>query len=516
MAVDVAKDRDHEPTASPAQAHWWLGDDPRRGRVGVAISAAFVLAYFLYFALVTSAVHNGYGDRTFDIGFYDQGVWLLSRFHAPFVTLMGRNLFGDHAQFTLLALVPLYWLRPDATTLLWVQAAAMAAGAVPVYLLAMRRLRDPVFATVFVGAFLLHPALGLTNLENYHPDSFLIPILGFAIYAAIENRPRMFVVCSVLALLGKEDVVLVLLPVALWYAWRHNRRVGAWIAAACVAWAAIAMAVIMRTLAGISTRNAARIPFSTCVGSCSVSRHVADFTRTLVTKPAEVLRYLRSDGRPFYAWQMIAPTGLVFLVAPEIAATGAVVLLTNLFSTTVFQHSIAFHYSMVLLPALSLGTIYAVSKIAQPRARTIAVAVVGVSSLLAAYAWGPLPLAQHQFVNQASPNAPAVAAINSVTHALPPGAVVSVYDGFVTHVDHRRRVYLWPTPFSAQHWGLFHDEGRQLSFADEVQYLLLPTDLTDHPDVLTRLEPDFAVVARAEDADHRGAVLYRRVSPGSS
>ena len=100
------------------------------------------------------------------------------------------------------------------------------SGAIPVYMLAMRRLRNPIFATVFAATFLLHPALGRTNLENYHPDSFLIPILGFAIYAAVENRPRLFVVCSVLALLCKEDVVLVLLPLALWYAWRHNRRVG--------------------------------------------------------------------------------------------------------------------------------------------------------------------------------------------------------------------------------------------------------------------------------------------------
>ena len=519
MAVDVSRDLDRRSTAQPARgtkSRWWLGDDPRRGWLGLALCALFVVAYFVYFGRLTSAVHNGYGDRTFDIGLYDQGVWLLSRFHAPFVTLMGRNLFGDHAQFTLLALVPLYWIRPDATTLLWVQASAMAAGAVPVYLLAMRRLRNPVFATVFVGAFLLHPALGLTNLENYHPDSFLIPILGFAIYAAIENRPRLFVVCSALALLGKEDVVLILLPLALWYAWRRNRRVGAWVAAASVAWAAIAMAVIMRSLVGVSTRNAGRIPFSTCVASCSVTRHVADFGRTLVTKPGEVLRYLRSDGRPFYAWQMLAPTGLVMLVAPEIAATATVVLLTNLFSTTAFQHSMAFHYSMVLLPALSLGTIYAVSKIRRPRSRTIAVAIVGAASLLGAYLWGPLPLARHPFVNHTNPNTSEVAAIDSVTRALPPNAVVSVYDWYVTHVDHRQRVYLWPTPFDAQHWGLFHQEGRQLPFANDVQYLLLPTNLTDHPDVLARIKADFIPVARADDANHRGAVLYRRISPGSS
>ena len=36
----------------------------------------------------------------------------MSRFHAPFVTLMGRNLFGDHTSFILVLLVPFYWLVP--------------------------------------------------------------------------------------------------------------------------------------------------------------------------------------------------------------------------------------------------------------------------------------------------------------------------------------------------------------------------------------------------------------------
>ena len=46
----------------------------------------------------------------YDFGLYDQGIWLLSRFHNPFVTLMGRNLFGDHTSFILIFLVPLYWI----------------------------------------------------------------------------------------------------------------------------------------------------------------------------------------------------------------------------------------------------------------------------------------------------------------------------------------------------------------------------------------------------------------------
>ena len=138
----------------------------------------------------------------------------------------------------------------------------------------MRRLQNPAFATVLAAAFLLHPALAQTNLENYHPDSFLVPILGFALYAAIENKPRLFVVCSVLALLCKEDVVLILLPVAIWYALRHNRRVGAIIAGASIVAAALGL-LVMRVLIGV--RRATPIAFPSAIAD---DRAVSAATRS--------------------------------------------------------------------------------------------------------------------------------------------------------------------------------------------------------------------------------------------
>jgi len=75
-----------------------------------------VVLYAIYFAQRTVGIHNGLGTSAFDFGLYDQGIWLLSRGHAPFVTLMGRNLFGDHSSFILVLLVPLYWIFATTTT----------------------------------------------------------------------------------------------------------------------------------------------------------------------------------------------------------------------------------------------------------------------------------------------------------------------------------------------------------------------------------------------------------------
>jgi uncharacterized membrane protein len=49
---------------------------------------------------------------------------------------MGRNLFGDHASFILLFLVPVYWVIPGTSTLLVLQATAIAAAALPIYFFA--------------------------------------------------------------------------------------------------------------------------------------------------------------------------------------------------------------------------------------------------------------------------------------------------------------------------------------------------------------------------------------------
>ena len=489
-----------------------------RGRVAGAVVTGFLIAWYVVaFTRTQTAIYRGYGYRTFDLSFYDQGVWLLSRFHAPYLSIVGRNLFGDHAQFTLLGIVPLYWVRPDPSTLFFVQALALGLGAVPVYLLARRRLANPLLATVLAAAFLLHPALGQSNLENFHPDAFLVPLLGFAIYAAVENRPKMFVIFCVLALLGKEDAVLVVLPLACWYAWRHNRKVGGIMAGVSIAAVLAATNLVMRPLVGVSTRNAYRLPFSTCARACSVTRHVSDFAITLFAHPVRVVRYVFAsdspNGRPFYVWQMLAPTGFVFLLAPELAAVGFLVLAANVFSVESAQHRIAYHYSMVLLPVLAMGTVYAIGRVKSERGRVIAVVVVGGCALVGGILWGPYTFSRQHPPQHLSASSSEVRAIEQVRKQLPANAIVAADDAFVPHVDHREHVYLWPTPFYAQHWKLFEQEGQRLAEAATVQYLFLPVTVTDHPDVFAQVRDQFVEVARAENDEHRGAVLYKRVTP---
>jgi predicted membrane protein DUF2079 len=121
--------------------------------------------------------------------------------------------------------VPLYWVYPH-TALLVLQSVALAAAVIPVYLVVWARLASPWMATALLAAFLLHPALQWGNVDEFHPESFLVLFASLALYAAITWKPRLLVVSVCSSLLVKEDVVLFVLPLAMWVALRRDRDLG--------------------------------------------------------------------------------------------------------------------------------------------------------------------------------------------------------------------------------------------------------------------------------------------------
>ena len=461
--------------------------------------AVLIAAYVLRFGLLSVQVHDGYGTPGYDMGIFDQGVWLLSRFHAPFVTVMGRDLFGDHTSFILLLAVPLYWVWPHAQTLLVLQTCLLAAAAVPIYLLALRRTRSGVIATALAGAYLLNPALQNGNLEQFHPEAFLVLFVALALYAAVESRPVLLALSVAASLLVKEDAALLIVPLAVWVYFRRNRAWGMKIAVAAVAWSVFAYEVVIANLLGTVSFYANRIPFG----------GVGPAAATVFGHPVEFWRYARSGGRLFYLWQMAAAFGFVFLMSPELAAVSVLAVGENTLSTFPYMHQILYHYSMPTVAVLAMGTAFAVGALRTAARRYVATAVVVAAAFTSCVWWGLAPFSRQSYPH-ANPSSAQVTEINSVLRLVPANAVVSAYYPYVAHLDHRIRIYQWPTPFRAQYWGLYRQEGQRLSFADQVQYVVLPVDLSPaDQSVLASIAKQYRAIGQ-----QGGVVVYRRTSGG--
>jgi uncharacterized membrane protein len=442
--------------------------------------AAVIGYYTWYFTKVSLDVHNGLGTSSFDLGLYDQGIWLLSRFKAPFVTLMGRNLFGDHASFILVLLVPVYWVFPGAGTLFFFQSLAVAMGAFPIFLYARKRLANEGVALLLSCVYLLHPAVSWINRENFHPDAFLGVFVGMTIYGALERRWRIYTVFLVLTILVKEDVSLVLVPLGVWVALKRDVRRGIATVVASIAASLIAMFVVMKSLIGVPTRNGWRIPFDGPAG----------FMRTTLEKPGKVIDYFRSESRPFYIWQMTFPFAFVFARLPGVAAIGGLVLFTNVLSNFYYQFHVEYHYSLIVVPALALGSVYALGLL-QRRARRWALAAMTVTSLWGALMWGAVPIgnflqpwSDHPVGRSVGgywlPSNPSAVAARSLMAEIPANAIVSAHYALTPHLAHRQFIYQFPVPFRVVLYGPNQDlenARARLPIADKVQFVMLQAQL---------------------------------------
>ena len=452
------------------------------------VVVAAITAYTIYFSFTTVQIHRGLGTSAYDFGLYDQGIWLMSRGRNPFVTLMGRNLFGDHTSFILLLLVPLMWIFSSTSMLFVVQSVVIACGAIPIYAYARKRLESDALGCVFACTYLIYPAVSWTNVENFHPDSFLGVLVAAALLAAMSRRWRWYAIAVVLALLVKEDVVLVVAPIGVWVALRRDVRIGLATVVGAIGAALLCFLVVIRDLTGTAFRNSWRIPFGGLGG----------LLKTAFTSPVTLLRYLTSDGRMTYVMQMLAPTGGMFFIAPSVALVGFVVLLSNIVSTFYYQYQIQYHYSLVIAPILIFGNVYAIGRLSKV-ARRKATSVVAVSALMGAFLLAPLPFARNQ-IQKFPPSSPAVAAAHDLFAQIPHDAVISVFHPLSAQLARRERVYVFPNPFQRALYGPdVFAAGDRLNFADEIEYVMLPIALSSESEQVWRAEiPDYVIVASNE------------------
>lgn len=453
-------------TTDPRQAVESLVLRVRALSVWHATAATLTVVYTVWLAVRTTRDHFGLGTSAYDFGLYDQGIWLLAHGKAPFVTLMGRNLFGDHTSFILLPLVPLYWVVGSTGLLFVVQAIVLGLGALPVWKTARMLLGSLPMSCVAVVAYLLHPALTYTGMENFHPDAALAPLIAWAIYAALAYRWVQYASAMVLILLVKEDTALFVMALGTWVALRRDRRIGLATVIGSFWVAILFMFAVMRGIVGVPYRNEWRLPFGGLGG----------LIRTSLTRPDKVIRHLVSGERPLYLLQLLAPVGLMALLRPEIALLGTIPLLSNLVSTFWYQSQIEYHYAVQFVPILVIGAMYGISRMAE-HLRTWLASVVLAASLMCCFIWTPLPLMRTEMPRW-SPSHPAVAAAHEAINKVPADAVVSAYHTLTAHMARRERIYVFPVPYRRVLYGPnVFAKGDRLEFANEVQYVILPREL---------------------------------------
>jgi len=459
-----------------------------------------VLAYFLVFGYLTWSHHGNFGTFGFDMGIHDQGIWLLSRFQEPFVTVRGLDYFGHHANLSTIFLVPFYWLGAGPRFLYLFETAALALGAIPLWLIARHRLGHSWLALAPALAYLFYPTLEWINWWHFHPDALAVAPLLFAWWFALVGRWWAFSAAVLLALMAKEDASLAvtvmgaliacrafLWPVRAgpagavavlgrWYRRlagrvRGNRALlaGVATAAAGIAWWFLA------TKWFIPSRNDGGGPFY-AEWFPGFGSSAAEVMKTIVTDPGKLFDTVSTEAHGAYFLKLFSPTAFLSLLSPA-TWIAAPQLLVNSISSHGYTHDFRFHYNSVVIAGVFLGTVEAIGWAGArwALARFVLPLAVLVSCVISNIHWSPSPLGR-QFDSGiwARPGG-RQPAVREALELIPDRAGVTAMYYMVPHLTHRRLIYEFPNPFRPANWGVGDENPGD---PGEVDYLVVNRRLT--------------------------------------
>lgn len=198
-----------------------------------AIVSVFTILMLLFLWTYAERKWSYLGYYGFDYGIFNQGLWLMSEGEAPFVTLRGLNLFGDHSSYIMVLLVPLKWLIQDPRLLLWISLVAVASCGPLGYWAARAsgaNQRKSLAASLIIA---VHPSMIWTIPQGFHPETLAIPLAILAYIAAVKQRWWFWGGLMGLIALIKEDSLLLTVPFALfvWLRWKSGRKAALTVAA---------------------------------------------------------------------------------------------------------------------------------------------------------------------------------------------------------------------------------------------------------------------------------------------
>jgi uncharacterized membrane protein len=455
------------------------------------------------FAAATWTAHARFGTYGFDLGIYDQATWLLSRGRAPFVTIRGLDLFGQHAAYIMVLVAPLYRLWADPRLLLLLQVLFLALPAVVLYRVGGRHLGHPAAGLAVAVAYLAYPGVQWAISWQFHPEAIAAGLLAMAVLAADRGRYRAMAVWLALAALCGEEVGLVVAGFGLLLVAGGRRTVGWRTAGAGLGWFLLATYVLEPLHAGRVTRL-----FETDYGIAGTGPLA--LLGALPTMAGHALQTGMANDGLFYLLLVFLPLLGLPLLAPRWLWPVAPALLLNLAAVQPEHHQLRFHYLATAAPLLAAGAVAGLARVRSARRPLLAplLVLLVVVACFTSWRYGPAPWARDPV---AIPAGPTDQARRQALALVPEGAPVSAQYNLVPHLDHRVEVYEFPNPFRAVNWGLAGDEHPPEAL-ERLRFVVVQRDLLGDQDrqLLDRLQ---AGSAWRTVMDRQDVVVLERREP---
>lgn len=189
-----------------------------------------LIAFFgLVYSFVAIIKHLHF-QTGLDLAIYVQSFWSYSHLALPRVTLyptFGDLVYADHFTPSLVLLAPIYFLFPDAKTLLVLQSFLFCLGAYPIFHFAKEISKSKFFAYCLILAYFLFFGTQFALTFDFHSAAYSAIFLPWLFWFLFKKQWKTFIIFALLTMGAKEDMPLLMAAVGAYLVFsKTNFKVG--------------------------------------------------------------------------------------------------------------------------------------------------------------------------------------------------------------------------------------------------------------------------------------------------
>ncbi|MCL4417952.1 MAG: DUF2079 domain-containing protein [Actinobacteria bacterium] len=414
------------------------------------ILSLLTVLYNAYFIPASVLRYEKYYAGRFDLGNMDQVVWNTMNGRIFQMTdpngINSTSRLAFHADFILILFAPLYYIWSDARMLLVAQTIILSLGAIFMFLIAKKVIKNKQLALLFSFIYLINPALNYTNLYDFHPVTLGTTFLLGTFYFLIRKRYLWFIIFAILAGITKEHVWLIVGLLGL-YAFIKgfiNKEkdfsrfigpllfLGGMLIFYILIWYAIPLA---------KGGNHFALTYYSEFGDSPSS-----IIKNIVLSPIGTIQKSFQPSQIIYLTQLFLPLGFLSLFSPLMLIFALPDLGINLLSNNEQLHQIYYQYSSTITPFIFISAIYSSKLLIQKSAKfsKIIFAYLAISSIYGAYLYGPLPGTKAPNLNMFTVNLENKNIIDNFIVNIPNEYSIAATNNIGSHLTHRQKLYTIP------------------------------------------------------------------------
>lgn len=406
------------------------------------ILGIFIVSFFIYYTLASFVRYDNFYTGKMDLGNMTQTVWNTSQ--GRFFQLTSNDgtenfsRLATHSDFILILFTPFYWIWDTPKVLLFFQALITALGAIYVYLLSGKIIKDENIALAFAFSYLLFPPLGWTTLFEFHAVSLATTFLLAATYYLTEKKYNLFLLFAILSGICKENIWLIVAlygPILFYY---HKKR----LLGTIVFFAGIIIFYLLLWKAipwAAGTSGHFAMSYFNMDGSSP-----SDLIKDTIRNPINTLSIILQQERLDYLHQLVIPFGYLPLLFPFWLIFAGADLFINLLSKKGELHTIYFHYTATVTPYLFISAIYAVrfvKKLSNKILNDHIAFYIIFWAIIGAYNFGPLPFSRNPNDEMFTEPLAYRDEFDEILKKIPAEASVAAGNEIGSHLSHRENIY---------------------------------------------------------------------------